>query len=716
MTAPTSGPGVRPGTPSPLGATIAGSGTNFAVYSKDATAVDICIFDGDDATPVQTVRLPERTNFVWHGWIDGVTDGTRYGLRVDGPYHAEQGLRFNPAKLLVDPYARSIHGAVTNNPALYAYSQDDPEADTEPDTSPNDGFMPKAVVVETAFDWGDDRRPETPLEQSVIYEAHVKGLTKLHPDVPEHLRGTYLGAAHPAVISHLQHIGVTAIEFLPVHAHVTEPFVASKGLTNYWGYNTLGFFAPESGYATAGGREVVEFKEMVKAYHAAGIEVLLDVVYNHTCEGNHLGPTLSFRGIDNLTYYYLLPGKPEYYLDLTGTGNSLQSANPQVLKLIMDSLRYWVEEMHVDGFRFDLASTLGREHYDFDPHSGFFDAINQDPVISQVKLIAEPWDVGEGGYQVGRFPVIWSEWNDKFRDATRSFWNANSKGIAEMGYRLTGSSDIYEETGRGPRASVNLVTAHDGFTLNDLVSYSEKHNDANGEDGMDGNSHNISANYGVEGVTGDPEIMCIRRRQQRNILATLFLSQGVPMLLGGDEFNRTQSGNNNAYCQDNEISWFNWEFDEAAQDMTRYVRRLARIRRDFPLLRRRRFFRGRPKSPDGFKDIAWIRPDGKDMSDADWAAGSSSIGLRLAGDEIEEPDAEGSVIVTPSLMLIVHAGPEPIEFVLPNIDRTGIEHTWELILDTDDARGEAEARFAESSTVAIPGRTIWLLLGSPDRE
>ncbi|HYI24779.1 MAG TPA: glycogen debranching protein GlgX [Thermomicrobiales bacterium] len=715
MTEPAHDRAVRPGSPAPLGATLAGSGANFAVYSEHATSVAVCLFEDGEGQPSRTVSLTERTNFVWHGWIDGVRAGTPYGLRVDGEYHAEQGMRFNPAKLLVDPYARSIAGEVAWNPTLYSYSQDDPEADQAMDPTPNDAFVPKALVIDTSFDWGDDRRPGTPLEQSVIYEAHVKGLTMLHPDVPEGERGTYLGAAHPSVISHLQHIGATAIEFLPVHAHVSEPFIASRGLTNYWGYNTLGYFAPHARYATKNcGNEVVEFKQMVKAFHATGIEVLLDVVYNHTCEGNHLGPTLSFKGIDNTTYYNLLPGKPEYYLDLTGTGNSLQAAHPQVLKLMLDSLRYWVEEMRVDGFRFDLASTLGREQFDFDPRSGFFDAIHQDPVISQVKLIAEPWDVGEGGYQVGRFPVIWSEWNDKFRDATRSFWNANSKGLAEMGYRLTGSSDIYEVSGRGPRASVNLVTAHDGFTLNDLVSYAEKHNEANGENGLDGHSHNISANYGVEGETDDPEVLGLRRRQQRNMLATLFLSQGVPMLLGGDEFNRTQGGNNNAYCQDNEISWFDWNHDDAAKDMIRFVRRLTRIRRDFPLLRRRRFFRGRPNNPDGFKDISWVRPDGKDMTDTDWSAGASSIGLRMAGDEIEEPDVEGGVITTPSLMLIIHAGPEPVKFRLPNIDRSDIEHTWELILDTDHARGEATERYAEGSEVEIPGRSVWLLQGSPD--
>ena len=704
--------GVRPGVPFPLGATPDDAGTNFAVFSQHASAIEICLFEHVDDAPSRTITLPERTSYVWHGWIEGVRPGSRYGIRAHGPYTAESGHRFNPAKLLVDPYARSIHGSVRWDPAIFGYDLDDPEDDRAMNPAPSDPFIPKSLVVDPSFDWGEDKPPETPWNESVIYEAHVKGLTMLHPDVPERLRGTYLGAAHPCVIAHLKRIGVTAIEFLPVHTHHDDHFLTTKGLSNYWGYSSLGFFSPHADYATKdGGEEVREFKEMVKAFHAEGIEVLLDVVYNHSCEGNHLGPTLSFRGLDNANYYYLLPGKPEYYLDLTGTGNTLKVAHPQVLKLLMDSLRYWVQEMHVDGFRFDLASTLGREHFDFDNEGGFFDAIHQDPVISRVKLIAEPWDVGDGGYQVGEFPVIWSEWNDKFRDATRSFWNANSKSVAEMGYRLTGSSDVYERSGRGPRASINLITAHDGFTLNDLVSYTEKHNDANGEDGTDGNSHNISANYGVEGETDDPSIMGLRRRQQRNMLATLFLSQGVPMLLGGDEFNRTQQGNNNAYAQDNELSWFHWDHDDDAHDMIQFVRRLTRIRREFPLLRRRRFFKGRPESPDGFKDVSWIRPDGQEMADEDWRAGSSTIGLRLAGDEIEEPDVAGEAILTPSLMIIIHAGQDPVEFVLPNLDRSEVDHTWELILDTDTARGESDKRFEEQSVVTVPGRTVWLLQG-----
>ncbi len=704
--------GLRPGAPYPLGAHWQGDGTNFAIYSQHATSIEICLFEDGDDEPATVIPLPERTNFVWHGWIHGIDPGTRYGIRAHGPYQPESGLRFNPAKLLVDPYARALSGEIAWGPAMYAYDQTAPDDDLVISDIRNDANVPKSIVINPAFVWGDDRRPQTPWMESVLYEVHVRGLTKCHPDVPEQHRGTYLGVAHPSVIEHLKKIGVTAVELLPIHAHADDQFLVQKNLSNYWGYSTLGFFAPHAGYATgAGGQEVIEFKQMVKALHAEGIEVILDVVYNHTSEGNHHGPMLSFRGLDNVSYYHLLPEKPEYYLDFTGTGNSVKAAHPQVLTLILDSLRYWVEEMHVDGFRFDLATTLGREHYEFDALGGFFDAIHQDPVLAQVKMIAEPWDIGEGGYQVGNFPVLWSEWNDKFRDATRAFWQAGSRAIAEMGYRFTGSSDIYEASGRGPRSSVNLITTHDGFTLADLVSYAHKHNDANGENGADGHDHNLSANYGHEGPTDDPAVLAIRLRQQRNLLATLMLSQGVPLLLGGDEFNRTQGGNNNAYCQDNEISWFDWDHDEAAKAMIDYVAHLAHLRRTYPILRRRRYFKGRPANPDSIKDISWIRPDGQDMTVGDWAAGADTIGMRMAGNSIDESDALGASIATPTLLMIVHAGANPTSFVLPMIDREETEHTWEVVLDTDSSTGQSEDFYDERAEMTIPGRTVLLMQG-----
>jgi glycogen operon protein len=707
--------GVRPGTPFPLGPTIVGSGTNFAVYSEHATRIDICLFENGLDSPSRTLTLTDQTNFVWHGWIDGVQHGTRYGIRAHGPYDPAQGLRFNPAKLLVDPYARSIEGEIEWGPAVFGYDFESPEDELELSDSPDDASMPKCVVIDGRFDWGDDQLPRTAWTDTVIYEAHVKGLSQLHPDVPEELRGTYLGAAHPAITDYLHSIGVTAIEFLPVHSHVDDAFLVDKGLTNYWGYSTLNFFSPHAEYGRGeAGEEVNQFKEMVKGFHAAGIEVLLDVVYNHTCEGNHLGPALSFRGLDNSTYYHLLPGKPEFYLDFTGTGNALRASHPQVIALILDSLRYWVTEMHVDGFRFDLASTLGRDEYDFSAWSGLFDAMHQDPIISQVKLIAEPWDIGEGGYQVGNFPTAWSEWNDKFRDATRAFWLADSQDLAEMGYRFTGSSDIYEPSGRGPRSSINLITAHDGFTLNDLVSYAEKHNEANGEDGNDGHDHNLSVNYGIEGPTDDPAILDLRLRQQRNLLATLMFSQGVPMLLGGDEFGRTQQGNNNAYCQDNEISWIDWDLDENQKELQEFVARLTEIRREDPILRRRRYFKGRPAAPDSFDDISWIKPDGTRMSHDDWTDPGTTIGMRLASDQLEEKDAEGNSMIGATRMIIVHAGAEGIPFVLPDVNREDEVRTWELALTTDSPTGEASARYHEGSEITVPGRTILLFTARED--
>ncbi len=709
--------GVRPGAPFPLGPTIVGSGVNFAVYSEHATQIDICLYESGNDLPTRTVTLPDRTNFVWHGWIEGVQHGARYGIRAHGPYDPVNGLRFTPAKLLIDPYARSIDGAVIWGPDVFGYDFEGPNDDLELSEAPDDSSMPKCVVIDNRFDWGDDRPPRTSWSDTVIYEAHVKGLTQLHPDVPEGLRGTYLGAAHPSITNHLRSLGVTAIEFLPVHTHVDDAFLVDKGLTNYWGYSTLNYFAPHAGYARGdAGNEVTQFKEMVKGFHAARIEVILDVVYNHTCEGNHLGPALSFRGLDNPTYYHLLPGKPEFYLDFTGTGNSLRASHPQVISLILDSLRYWVSEMHVDGFRFDLATTLGRDEYDFSAWSGIFDAIHQDPVLSQVKLIAEPWDIGEGGYHVGGFPTIWSEWNDKFRDATRAFWLANSQDLAQMGYRFTGSSDIYEPSGRGPRSSVNLITAHDGFTLNDLLSYSEKHNEANGENGNDGHDHNLSSNHGHEGPTDDRSIQELRLRQHRNLLATLMLSQGVPMLLGGDEFGRTQQGNNNAYCQDNEISWIDWNLDDDQKSLLDFTRRLGQLRADDPNLRRRRYFKGRPSTPDSFDDIVWIRPDGNRMSHNDWSTPGPTIGMRLASDSLEETDAGGNPIVVPTRMVIVHAGENETTFVLPRVDREDTVRTWELTLTTDSPTGKASTRHGEGTEIVIPGRTMLLFTAREDAE
>ncbi|HET7322242.1 MAG TPA: glycogen debranching protein GlgX [Longimicrobiaceae bacterium] len=558
-------PKIRPGRPSPLGATWDGEGVNFALYSRDATGVVLSLFDADDpARETAQIRLREVTAHVWHGYVPGLAPGQLYGFRVHGPYDAARGLRFNPAKLAVDPYAKALAGAVDWNAPVFAYPLGNPEADLRMDGRDDAAGMPKGVVIDPAFDWGDDRAPGTPWHETVIYEAHVKGLTRLHPGVPEPLRGTYAGLASEPVIQHFRNLGVTAVELMPVHAFLQDKRLVEKGLANYWGYNTINYFSPEARYAGGGdrGAQVREFKEMVKQLHAAGIEVILDVVYNHTAEGNHLGPTLSLKGIDNRSYYRLVDGDPRFYLDYTGTGNSLDARSPEVLRLIMDSLRYWVLDMHVDGFRFDLAATLARELRDVDRLGSFFDIIHQDPVISQVKLIAEPWDVGPGGYQVGNFPILWTEWNGRYRDTVRAYWKGDAGAMGELGYRLTGSSDLYSDDGRKPYASINFVTAHDGFTLHDLVSYDEKHNEANGEGNRDGESHNLSWNCGVEGPTDDPEVLELRERQKRNFLATLFFSEGVPMLSGGDELGRTQLGNNNAYCQDNEISWYRWDLND----------------------------------------------------------------------------------------------------------------------------------------------------------
>jgi len=704
---------VQPGSPYPLGATWQDNGTNFAIFSAHAKRVDICLYGEQNNEPVRVITLTDHTNDIWHGFIPWVMPGTRYGIRAHGNYDPARGQRFNSNKVLMDPYARAIDGEVAWHPVVFAYDVEDPDDELAINPTANDVNMPKALVIDSSFDWRGDERPNVPWLETVIYETHVKGLTQLHPDVPEEIRGTYAAMWHPAILEHLTSLGVTSVELLPVHAFVDDNILLQQGLKNYWGYNTLGYFAPEARYASTAqpGGQVNEFKTMVRELHRAGLEVILDVVYNHTCEGNHLGPTLSFRGIDNPSYYHLLPGKPEYYLDFTGTGNSVDASHPQVLTLILDSLRYWVDEMHVDGFRFDLATTLGRENYEFDPRGGFFDAVHQDPVLSRIKLIAEPWDIGEGGYQVGNFPIRWSEWNDKFRDDVRSFWQLDSKEAAQLAFRLTGSSDLYEQSGRGPSASINLVTAHDGFTLRDLVSYNEKRNEANGENNQDGHAHNVSANYGEEGETVRPEILTLRSRQQRNMLATVILSQGVPMLLGGDEMNRSQQGNNNAYCQDNDISWFDWNLTDEDQMLKQFVSNALGIRRERPLLRRRRFFRGRPETPVSFKDVTWLRPDGEEMREVDWMQGSSSLGMRLSGDLIEEADREGQTITTPSLFLIFHANPAMTTFVLPHVDRGEQERSWKLLLTTDCPTGLSDAMYDEGASLTVPGRTILLLEG-----
>jgi isoamylase len=668
-----------PGQPFPLGASYDGAGTNFSLFSEVATGVDLCLFDEDDHE--DCIPLTEVTALCWHGYLPNIGPGQRYGYRVHGPYEPQAGHRCNPAKLLLDPYAKAVVGEMQWDPAVFGYplGDDDLTAD-ERDSAP---FVPKAVVTNPFFDWGVDRPPSIPWHETVVYETHVKGFTKLHPDVDEELRGTYAGLAHPAAIEHLKSLGVTAVELMPVHQFIQDNHLIEKNLRNYWGYNSIAFLAPHNDYAASGqrGEQVGEFKAMVRALHEAGIEVILDVVYNHTAEGNHLGPTLSLRGIDNAAYYRLVDGDCRYYMDYTGTGNSLNMRYPHTLQLVMDSLRYWVMEMHVDGFRFDLAATLARGLHEVDRLSAFFDIIQQDPVISQVKLIAEPWDVGEGGYQVGNFPPLWSEWNGKYRDTVRDFWRGENATLPEFASRITGSSDLYQSDGRHPSASINFVTAHDGFTLADLVSYNDKHNEANGEDNNDGEGHNRSWNCGAEGPTDDPEVRALRRRQQRNFLSTLFLSQGVPMLLGGDEMGRTQGGNNNAYCQDNEISWLDWALVEENADLVALTARLAEFRRDHPVFRRRRFFQGRPIHGSDVTDIGWFSPDGSEMSEEDWDSGfAKSVGVFLNGDAIPDPDPRGEKVTDDSFILLFNAHYEKLPFTIPNRDWG--DH-WVVVLDTD---------------------------------
>lgn len=745
---------IWPGTPYPLGATYDGAGTNFSLFSEAATAVELCLIEPDGGE--HRILLDEVDGYCWHCYLPDIGPGQFYGYRVHGPYDPARGQRCDPSKLLLDPYGKAFHGEFSDDPSLFSYPfpgdepapegqesagdlesevgenvaddvQEVPAGSIEPGTpialTSADAPVPDmpqldsrahtmvSVVINPYFDWQDDRAPRRPYHQTVIYEAHVKGMTATHPDIPDHLRGTYAGLAHPVIIEHLQSLGVTAIELMPVHQFLNDFVLQRQGLRNYWGYNTFGFFAPHLEYASNADRPagaVTEFKAMVRAFHAAGIEVILDVVYNHTAEGNHLGPTIVFRGIDNSAYYRLVDDDPSRYLDYTGTGNSLNGRHPHTLQLIMDSLRYWVLEMHVDGFRFDLASTLARELHDVDRLSAFFDLVQQDPVVSQVKLIAEPWDVGEGGYQVGNFPPLWTEWNGKYRDTVRDYWRGEPATLGEFASRLTGSSDLYEATGRRPLASINFVIAHDGFTLRDLVSYNEKHNAANGEDNRDGESHNRSWNCGVEGPTDDPEILALRARQQRNILATLFLSQGTPMLAHGDELGRTQLGNNNVYCQDSELSWMDWSMAQSNSDLLAFTRRAIALRTSHPVFRRRRFFAGRPiRWGDQALDIAWLTPAGEEMTSADWDSGfGKSLAVFLNGDGIGERDERGHPVTDDSFFICFNAHDGDLDFHMPP-DTYGA--LWSGELDTTDPRGDSSLTAQSGETVTVGARSVLVL-------
>ncbi len=704
-----------PGKPYPQGATWDGQGVNFALFAENAEEVELCLYEPPEGQKlVATIPMTEQTDLVRHVYLPEARPGDLYGFRVHGPYEPEKGLRFNPAKLLLDPYAKAISGRIeASREQMFSYIVGHEAADLSKDERDNAPFMPKSVVVDSTFNWEGDRQLRTPMNETVIYEMHVKGFTQLNPAVPEERRGTYDGLTTEPVIDYLQGLGITAVELLPVQQFVDQGHLLTKGLTNYWGYDTIGFFAPEARYAATGtlGQQVPEFKSMVKALHKADIEVILDVVYNHTGEGNHLGPTFSFRGIDNHAFYRLAPDNPRFYFDYTGTGNSPNMRHPRVIQLIMDSLRYWITEMHVDGFRFDLAATLARELHEVDRLGTFFDVIHQDPVISQVKLIAEPWDLGEGGYQVGNFPVLWAEWNGEYRDTMRRFWKGDGGVMSRLGYRLLGSSDLYEFSGRRPVASVNFITCHDGFTLRDLVSYNGKHNDANQEDNRDGNDNNISWNCGAEGPTDDPGILALRIRQQRNFLVTLIFSQGVPMICAGDEFGRTQQGNNNAYCQDNEISWLDWSLltddrNKSLLDLTRFI---LKIYRDHPILHRRRFFQGRDIRGAGIKDITFFRHDGEEMNDEDWNNHFAlTLALRLAGNAMTEVDARGMPVVDDVFFWILNAHHEPMDFVLPEVPEGD---QWHLILDTrDEAMPEEVRLFDGRSTYQVESRSTVLFM------
>ncbi len=698
-----------PGRPYPLGATPSSKGTNFAIFSENAAQVDVCFFDAD-GKETDCVTLREHTALVWHGLIREIKPGQLYGYRIDGPWEPEQGKRFNRAKLLVDPYAKAISGQVDWKAPIFPYdllSGDDTKIDTQDSAT----GVPKSVVVDPSFNWENDCQPDTPLADSVIYEVHVKGFSKRNPRIPENLRGTYAGLAHQSSIDYFKKLGVTAIELLPIHHFIDEGHLVDKGLTDYWGYNTLGYFAPMSRYSSTGdtGGQVAEFKQMVKCLHSAGIEVILDVVYNHTCEGNEKGPMLSWKGVDNTTYYRQVEGSPRFYMDYTGTGNTLNVRNPQVLKLLMDSLRYWVTEMHVDGFRFDLASTLARELHEVSKLSSFFDTIHQDPVLADVKLIAEPWDVGDGGYQVGNFPVLWAEWNGKYRDSVRRFWKGDAGMLSDFANRLTGSSDLYQFDGRKPYASINFITAHDGFTLDDLVSYNEKHNEANGDDNNDGANDNDSWNMGAEGPTDDPVINNLRERQTRNFLATLMLSQGVPMIAGGDEVARSQMGNNNCYCQDNELTWYDWDLDEPRKRLRDFTSQLIHFRLDHPNLHRRKFFQDREIRRRGKniveRDITWYNTDGNEVPDEVWnTEWNRAVGVLLNGQTLQVTDDEGRPVIDDSFFIVVNAAEDGVEFVLPP---SPAGKSWCQVIDTENI-DDPFANKPASDKVIVGGRSLVL--------
>ncbi|SFG01966.1 glycogen debranching protein GlgX [Pontibacter chinhatensis] len=695
-----------PGRPFPLGATWDGEGVNFALYSENATKVELCLFDKDESE-VARLEVPERTHNIWHVYLPDLKPGQLYGYRVHGPYEPQNGHRFNPNKVLLDPYAKAISRTIEWHDSLFGYELGHAEEDLSFSKTDSAPYIPKSVVIDTAFDWESDKKPRIPYHKSIIYETHVKGFTQLHPDIPEEIRGTYAALAHPVTIQYLKDLGITAVELMPVHHFINDRHLVEKGLSNYWGYNTIGYFAPDVRYSSSSthGEQVVEFKQMVKELHKAGIEVILDVVYNHTAEGNQMGPTLSFRGIDNAAYYRLTEDK-RYYMDYTGTGNTLNANLPNVLRLIMDSLRYWILEMRVDGFRFDLAATLARELHEVDRLSAFFDIIHQDPVISQVKLIAEPWDIGEGGYQVGEFPQDWAEWNGKYRDCIRDYWRGADSMLAEFAERFTGSSDLYKNDNRRPTASINFITAHDGFTLHDLVAYNEKHNEANGEDNNDGESHNRSWNCGAEGPTDEPEVQALRAQQKRNFLTTLFLSQGVPMLVAGDELSRSQQGNNNAYCQDNEISWLNWQ--EADKELLDFTKRLIRFSRKHPVFNRRGWFQGRPIKGNDLKDIAWFLPEGREMTEENWSHDfAKSLGVYLNGKGLHSRGPKGELITDDSFYVIFNAHHEPLKYKLPP-KKYG--ETWRKVIDTAtgtmDEQGE---EFVYSKTLEVAARSVVVL-------
>ena len=703
---------IWPGRPYPLGATWDGTGVNFALFSENATGVELCLFQKpDDTGEAAKITLTERTDQVWHCYLPDARPGQYYGYRVHGPYAPTNGHRFNPAKLLIDPYAKAITGAIKWSNDLFAYKVGSPQEDLDPDPDNSAGGVPKSVVIDNAFTWENDAPLHIPYNRTIIYECHVKGMTQRHPDVPPGLRGTYLGLCSDPMLEYFQSLGVTALELLPAHQFVVDRHLAERGLTNYWGYNSIGFFAPDVRYATRGlGNQVYEFKTMVKTLHQAGLEVILDVVYNHTGEGNHLGPTLSLRGIDNTTYYRLEPKNKRFYTDFSGTGNSLNMQHPRTIQLVMDSLRYWVDEMHVDGFRFDLAPVLARELYEVDKLSAFFDIMQQDPTLSRVKLIAEPWDVGPGGYQVGNFPVRWTEWNGKYRDSVRKFWRGEPGQVAEMASRLAGSADIFKGSDRGVYASINFITAHDGYTLRDLVSYEQKHNEANGENNQDGHNDNISRNWGVEGETNDAAVLAMRQRVMRSFLATLAFSQGVPMLAHGDELARTQQGNNNAYAQDNEITWVDWALDDGRRQLVEFTRKLIALRQAHPVLRRRHFFKGAIIEGSSQKDVTWIRPDGTEMRDADWQnAGMHTLGMLIDGAATDEVDERGHAVHGDTLLLLLNGGEKDVTFSLPSL---GPNKIWVIMVDT----AKDDMPVVRETTVTVQAHALMLLRFGADRR